>query len=152
MTPRQITPTVSIADQPSEAELRALKGWGFAGVVNLRHDGEPEQPLGTVVEGELVRGLGLDYLHYAVGPAPLTEAGVESVCKFLDDHAGQAGAGPLPQGGPGRGALVLIHQALAEKWSPAEAAAKGKALGPGGRRPPLRAKVEAYLHDHQANP
>src|SRR5437764_7642268 len=85
---RPITPGITIADQPTEADLRALKDEGYVGVVNLRNDGEPEQPLGTAAEGDQVRSQGMDYLHYGVGSAPLTEAGVGSVCDFLDRHAG----------------------------------------------------------------
>ena len=55
---------------PTEADLRALKDEGYVGVVNLRNDGEPEQPLGTAAEGERVRSLGMDYVHYGVGSAP----------------------------------------------------------------------------------
>src|SRR5690349_20826141 len=77
---RAITPTITVADQPTEADLSALKGEGYVGVVNLRHDGEPEQPLGTSAEGERVRSLGMDYLHVGVGGAPLTAEGVGSVC------------------------------------------------------------------------
>ncbi|MHC5543439.1 hypothetical protein ACYOEI_34890, partial [Singulisphaera rosea] len=76
---REITPGITIGDQPSGPEIEAFKGEGYVGVVNLRNDGEPEQPLGTAAEGEHVRGLGMDYLHYGVGAAPLTKAGVESV-------------------------------------------------------------------------
>ena len=64
---RAITPQVTIGDQPTEADLARLKAEGYTGVVNLRNDGEPEQPLGTAAEGEEVRALGMDYLHMGVG-------------------------------------------------------------------------------------
>ncbi len=65
-----VTDTITIGDQPDEGDLRALKKEGYVGVVNLRNDGEPEQPLGTTAEGDVVRALGLDYLHVGVGAAP----------------------------------------------------------------------------------
>ena len=68
---KQISPAVAIADQPTEDDLRALKKEGFVGVVNLRHDGEPDQPLSTVAEGEKVRALGMNYLHVGVGGAAI---------------------------------------------------------------------------------
>ena len=80
-------PGITIADQPTEEELRALKTQGYIGVVNLRHDGEPEQPLSTSEEGKKIQAMGLDYLHYGVGGGPLTAEGVASVCEFLDSHA-----------------------------------------------------------------
>jgi protein tyrosine phosphatase (PTP) superfamily phosphohydrolase (DUF442 family) len=87
MNRTEITPGLAIGDQPTEADLEALKREGYVGVVNLRNDGEPEQPLGTAAEGERVRALGMEYLHYGVGGAPLSEPGVGAVCDFLDRHA-----------------------------------------------------------------
>ena len=86
---RPITPTITVADQPTETDLKDLKGQGFTGVVNLRHDGEPEQPLSPAAEGQKLRSLGLDYLHVGIGGAPLPERGVRDVCAFLDQHKDQ---------------------------------------------------------------
>lgn len=143
---RAITPTITVADQPSESELAALKDEGYVGVVNLRHDGEPEQPLGTAAEGEHVRSQGLDYLHYGVGGAPLTEEGVGAVCAFLDKHS----TGKVLvhcRKGARASALVLLQQAKVHQWSPAEAVEKGRAMGleiDGG----LKMMVELYLREH----
>jgi len=143
---RAITPGVTIGDQPTEADLARFKAEGYAGVVNLRNDGEPEQPLGTAAEGEQVRALGMDYLHMGVGGVPLTEDGVKSVCDFIDAH----GKVMVHCRKGGRAAaMVLLHQARAHGWAAAEAAAKGRALGlevDGG----LRAIVEDYLDTHRA--
>ena len=142
---RAITSQITIGDQPTEADLARLKAEGFSGVVNLRNDGEPEQPLSTSAEGEKVRALGMDYLHMGVGGSPLAQVGVESVCDFIDArgkvmvHCRKGGRAA---------ALVLIHQAKANDWSAAEAAAKGRGLGlevDGG----LRSIVENYLDDHR---
>lgn len=144
---RAITPGLTIGDQPTEEDLRALKDEGFVGVVNLRNDGEPEQPLGTAAEGEKARGLGLDYLHYGVGSAPLTEAGVGSVCDFLDRHADAGKVLVHCRKGGRAAALVLLHQARRNHWGPDEAIAQGKAMGlevEGG----LRTLVENYLKQH----
>ena len=67
---KPITPTITIGDQPTEADLEQLKHEGYVGVVNLRNPGEPEQPMSPQAEGETVRALGMDYLHYGVGGAP----------------------------------------------------------------------------------
>jgi uncharacterized protein (TIGR01244 family) len=143
---KPITPEITIADQPTEADLRALKDEGYVGVVNLRNDGEPEQPMGIAAEGAAARGLGLDYLHYGVGSAPLTAAGVGSVCEFIDKHAG-AGKVLVHCRKAGRAAaIVLLQQAKAQRWSPDEALARGKAMGlevDGG----LKTLVENYLRD-----
>jgi uncharacterized protein (TIGR01244 family) len=142
---RAITGQITIGDQPTEADLARLKAGGYTGVINLRNDGEPEQPLSTSAEGEKVKALGMDYLHMGVGGSPLTEAGVKSACDFIDAH----GKVMVHCRKGGRAAaIVLIHQARANEWSAAEAAAKGRGLGlevEGG----LRSIVENYLDDHR---
>ncbi len=136
---------LEIADQPTEAELKGLRDEGFVGVVNLRHDGEPEQPLRPADEGALVGGVGMDYLHVAVGGQPLTESTVGAVCNFLDAHAGQKVLVHCRKGGRAA-ALVLLHRARNEGWTAAEAIERGKALGLAVDGP-LRVLVENYLAD-----
>ena len=51
---RPVTPKIIIGDQPSEEDLLECKYEGFGGVVNLRNDGEPEQPISTSAEGDKV--------------------------------------------------------------------------------------------------
>ena len=145
---REITPTIVIADQPTEADLASLKAAGFVGVVNLRNDGEPEQPLSTAEEGEKVRALGLDYIHMGVGSAPLMEMGVDAVCRFLDEHTKDGKVLVHCRKGGRAAAVVLLYEALSNGWMPSEAAAKGAAMGlqvDGG----LRTMVETYLDDHR---
>ena len=67
---RPVTPKIIIGDQPSEEDLLECKYEGFGAVVNLRNDGEPEQPISTSAEGDKVARLGMEYLHYGVGGAP----------------------------------------------------------------------------------
>jgi uncharacterized protein (TIGR01244 family) len=144
---RAITTQIAIGDQPTEADLSELKKQGFSGVVNLRNDGEPEQPMGTSQEGEKARALGLDYLHYGVGAAPLSPKGVKGVCDFIDQHThGSQRVLVHCRRGPRAAALVLLHQARANHWNAAEAFAKGKAMGldvDGG----LKTLVESYLKE-----
>jgi len=146
MQTRPIDDRIIIADQPSEAELGTLRSAGYVGVVNLRNDGEPEQPLGTAAEGQIVRGHGLDYLHEGVGGRPLTPETVRAVSAFLDTHPGGKVLVHCRKGSRAA-ALVLIHKAQAEGWKADEALAKGAAMGlhvQGG----LRAIVEQYLAEH----
>ena len=144
---RPITPAITVADQPNEADLEALRSDGYTGVVNLRHDGEPEQPLGTAAEGERIRALGMDYLHYGVGGAPLGAEGVGAVLEFLDRH--ESGKVLVHcRKGSRAAALVLLHQARRHGWPAGEAIARGKAMGlevEGN----LRAMVEQYLAQQQ---
>jgi uncharacterized protein (TIGR01244 family) len=145
---KAVTSTITIGDQPTEADLAELKREGYVGVVNLRNDGEPEQPMGTREEGDKVRALGMEYLHYGVGAAPLAEQGVTAVSDFLDRHAQGSDKVLVHCRKGGRAAaLLLLQQARANKWSADEVVAKGKAMGlevDGG----LRMLVESYLREH----
>ncbi|MBX6314830.1 MAG: hypothetical protein IRY99_18215 [Isosphaeraceae bacterium] len=145
---RPITPTITVGDQPTEENLETLKREGYVGVVNLRHDGEPEQPLSPAAEGERARALGLDYLHYGVGGAPLAPEGVRSVLDFLDRHDSGKVLVHCRKGGRAA-ALVLLHQAQKRGWKPKEAIARGKeelGLEVEGN---LKTMVEQYLTEHQ---
>jgi uncharacterized protein (TIGR01244 family) len=142
---RPITPGITIGDQPTEDDLLECKYEGYSGVVNLRHDGEPEQPLGTAREGERVRVLGMEYLHFGVGGTPLGDPGVSEVCDFIDRLT--AGDGKVlvhcRKGGRAM-ALVLLQQARANGWGPQEAIEKGRAMGLQVEGP-LKIMVETYL-------
>jgi uncharacterized protein (TIGR01244 family) len=144
---RPVTAAITVGDQPTEADLEALAREGFTGVVNLRNDGEPDQPLNAVAEGEKVRALGMDYLHYGVGAAPLTASGVTGVCDFIDQHAQGSCKVLVHCRKGGRAiALLLIQQAHANNWNAQEVFAKGKAMGlevDGG----LKTLVESYLRE-----
>ena len=145
MQTRSITDRITIADQPTESEIGTLPGEGYVGVVNLRNDGEPEQPLGTSAEGEIVRKHGMDYLHEGVGGRPLTPETVNRVRAFLDAHDGKVLV--HCRKGSRAAALVLIHEAHSNGWKPEEALAKGAGMGlqvDGG----LRMIVEQYLAEH----
>ncbi|MHB1556587.1 MAG: protein tyrosine phosphatase family protein [Isosphaeraceae bacterium] len=142
---RPITSNITLGDQPTEDDLARLKREGYVGVVNLRNPGEPEQPLGPAEEGEKVLELGMEYLHYGVGGAPLSESGVESVCDFVDRLVGGSGKVLVHCRKGGRAmALALIQQARANGWKPEETVVLGQSMGlevDGG----LRMLVEVYL-------
>ena len=147
-TLKTITPTIAIAGQPTEADLEALKRQGYVAVVNLRNEGEPEQPIGPAAEAVVAQGMGLDYLHYGVGGAPFDPAGIATVNGFLDRHEGQKVLVHCRSGGRAS-AVVLLHEAKARGWTAAEAIEKGRALGldvKGG----LQVMVEQYLAAHSA--
>lgn len=142
---RAITEAITIGDQPTSEDLARFRDEGYVGVVNLRNPGEPEQPLGPAEEGREVEGLGMEYVHYGVGGAPLSEPGVEAVCDFVDRHT-QAGRKVLVhcRKGARAAALVLIQQARANRWPADEVITKGQQMGldvDGG----LRTLVEVYL-------
>src|SRR5262245_10551454 len=127
---RSITPGITIGDQPTSGDLADFKAEGYVGVINVRHDGEPEQPMSTAEEGERVRDLGMEYLHYGVGGAPLAEPGVSAVCDLIDRLSSGEGKVLVHCRKGGRAAaLVLLQQARANGWTADEALEKGRALG-----------------------
>ncbi len=143
MPVQRITPTIAIGAQPTEAELEALKGEGFVGVVNLRSEGEEEPAFDPSVEGEIVRALGMDYLHREVASAALTEQTVDEIDRFLENHA----PGKVLvhcRKGKWSAALVLLLQAKAQGWPPSEIFEKGRAMGLTVEGL-LRSAVETYL-------
>lgn len=145
---RAITPNLTVADQPTEADLESLSQQGYRAVANLRNDGEPDQPMSTSQEGEQVHRLGMDYLHFGVGSAPLNPDGVAAFSEFLDRHAADKVLVHCRKGGRAA-ALVALHRALSEGWPPDEFDAKARALGitvEGG----LKTLVENYLREHGA--
>jgi uncharacterized protein (TIGR01244 family) len=147
MNVRAITDTILIADQPEVDELSALPGQGYVGVINLRNDGEPEQPLTTAAEGDLVRSVGLDYHHLGVGSLPLTPDGVNAVREFLDRNTPRGKVLVHCRRGGRAAALVLLHLALRNGWTGPQALDQAAPLGlavDGG----LRTLVERYLDDH----
>jgi uncharacterized protein (TIGR01244 family) len=144
---RPITASITIGDQPTEADLNQLKLEGYTGVVNLRNDGEPDQPMTTTDEGNKVRALGMDYLHSGVGSVPLSMQQVMAVCDFVDKHSQGAEKVLLHcRRGPRAAALLLLQQARAQNWASEEVFAKGKAMGlevDGG----LKMLVDRFLQD-----
>ncbi|APW60792.1 beta-lactamase hydrolase domain-containing protein [Paludisphaera borealis] len=141
---RAITDRITIADQPEASDLADLKKEGYVGVVNLRNDGEPEQPLSVDEEGTKVRALDMAYLHFGVGSAPLADPGVVEVCDFIDRLTDEGKVLVHCRKGGRAAALVLLQQARAGGWKADEALAKGEAEGlrlDGG----LKTKVEDYL-------
>jgi uncharacterized protein (TIGR01244 family) len=144
---RAITPTITLGDQPTESDLEQLQQEGYVGVINLRNDGEPDQPMSTAAEGAKVRALGMDYLHYGVGGAPLSQEGVTAVCDFIDQHAEGSNKVLVHCRKGGRVVpLLLLQQARANNWTADEVIAKGKAMGlevEGG----IKALVENFLRE-----
>jgi uncharacterized protein (TIGR01244 family) len=77
--PRQLSARVAVGGQPTVDDLRRLREQGFAAVVNLRPDGEADQPLPPDAEGFAARESGLDYSHVPVAVADLDPEQVRKV-------------------------------------------------------------------------
>jgi uncharacterized protein (TIGR01244 family) len=145
MTAREVTPQILVADQPTEADLDELMAAGLRGVVNLRHAGEPEQPLDPEGEGEAARARGLKYLHRGVGGAPISSELVADVTRFIAEQTQDEGRVLVHCRKGGRAAaLVLLAMARMRHWNAADVIEQGRSLGlvvEGG----LKQVVEEYL-------
>jgi len=141
---RPITDRITIADQPAKEDLARFRAEGYVGVVNLRNDGEPEQPMDVAGEGREAEALGLAYHHLGVGGPPLSDPGVAEACDFIDRESAKGKVLVHCRKGGRAAAIVLIQQAKANGWTAAEAIAKGREAGL-ALDPPLQAKVQAYL-------
>jgi len=144
---RAITASITISDQPTEPDLAQLKQEGYTAVVNLRNEGEPDQPMSALEEGNKVRALGMDYLNSGVGSLPLTMQQVVAISNFVDKHShGTEKVLVHCRRGPRAAALVLLQQARAQHWASEEVFAKGKEIGlevDGG----LKMLVDRFLQD-----
>ncbi|GLS43590.1 TIGR01244 family sulfur transferase [Methylobacterium brachythecii] len=76
----KITPVdekLSVAHQPSEAEIAALGANGVALLINNRPDGEEAGQPGTQAEAAAAKAAGLAYLHIPVTGPSLSRADVD---------------------------------------------------------------------------
>ncbi len=86
--PVKIAADVGVTDQPTEAELKALSGQGYRSVINLRREGEANQPMSPAEEGEKARAAGLGYGHVPVNSATLSDKEVQEFGKLMDSLPG----------------------------------------------------------------
>ncbi|WP_269933471.1 TIGR01244 family sulfur transferase [Aminobacter sp. HY435] len=75
---KQITDTLWISGQPTDAELAAARAAGVTRIINNRPEGEePGQP--TVAEAAARAGqLGMEFVHIPVVPGQITRKAVEN--------------------------------------------------------------------------
>jgi uncharacterized protein (TIGR01244 family) len=77
---RVVRPGLAFGGQPTRQTLERLVEMGFRTVVNLRTERE-----GAVEEGQIVRGLGLDYVWVPVTASTFSLEDIEAVERVLDD-------------------------------------------------------------------
>ncbi|HEY0793714.1 MAG TPA: protein tyrosine phosphatase family protein [Chthoniobacterales bacterium] len=73
----QLNERITVGAQPTAEDIRRLKREGFASVVNLRTEGEEDQPLSPEAEGRAVESAGLAYLHLPVSAETMTPERVD---------------------------------------------------------------------------
>lgn len=123
----KITDDITVAAQPSEAELQALAGEGFRTVLNLRHDGEDHQPLAPAAEGEVVREAGMAYVTL---PVSMKDAGPALVDRFREALSkADKPAFVHCKLGKRAGAFVMMDHAVKQGWSGQETLDQAAAMG-----------------------
>ena len=81
---RSISAKVAVGGQPSAEDLARLRAQGFAAVVNLRTEGEADQPLSPSAEGDAAAAAGLAYDHIPVSLAALDAGQVDRLRAAID--------------------------------------------------------------------
>jgi uncharacterized protein (TIGR01244 family) len=143
----KISDKLTSGKQPSEEEIRKLAGQGFKTVINLRTSGEEDQPLSPEEEGELLKKLGIEYLHIPVsskeGPKP------SQVDRFREEV--ERRSGPIfvhCRRGKRAGGFSMIHRAIKERMKGEEALEKAMSMGFECEVPALKEFFVDYINNH----
>lgn len=131
---------------PDAEQLAQLAGEGFQTVVNLRTEGERNQPLTPEEERHEVERLGMHYLHY-----PVTNVGLSD--DVVDAFRERIGALPRPlfvhcASGMRSGAFVMMHVAAEACLRGETTLEKANAMGLACDQPALAEFVKRYVDQH----
>lgn len=134
--------------QPSEDELKELALQGFKTVVNLRTDGEEDQPLSPADEGEKVRATGMAYVHFPVDREKMNPKLEDEFRKQLRSYASPVFV--HCSSGKRAGALVVIDKAVREGWSGEETLQRAEEMGFECEVPEMKDFVKNYVDSQRA--
>ena len=84
----KISDRISVGGQPTEDDLKLLSAEGFVGIINLRRDGEQNQPLSPAEQGMAAAAAGFKYFHIPVDSSDPKREQVEAVRNALDQIEG----------------------------------------------------------------
>lgn len=105
----KINDQLFVGAQPTSEQLEALSRQGFKSVVNLRAEGEDDQPLSPQAEGERVRELGMQYMNL---PVSMKSMKPELVHQFREELRNLPGPVFVHcHKGKRAGAMVMMHTA-----------------------------------------
>lgn len=142
----QIDESVTVGPQPSREELEALAAEGFRAVMNLRAEGEENQPMDPAEEEEVVVDLGLAYRHFPVSADDLDPETVNEFREHLDEiakpvfvHCRRAKRS---------GALVVMDRAVEQGMSGDEALQWAEEMGFECDVEELERFVRDYVDEH----
>jgi uncharacterized protein (TIGR01244 family) len=118
----KLTDKIEVAGQPTADEVKGLKTEGFTTVVNMRRDGEADQPLSPAEEGQVAQAAGMDYHHIPVDPNDPRPEQAAALKKLLDEAKGPVFLHCA--GGPRATAVALVASGLKDKEAALASAAK----------------------------
>jgi uncharacterized protein (TIGR01244 family) len=143
----QITDKLSIGPQPEREEFEELKEEGFRSVINLRVDGEDQEMVSPIDEGDLVAAQEMTYLHHPISTRQISPGQVDDFRQFvetLDDpvfvHC---------KAGTRAAVLAMMHKAVEENWSGARALDEAGKMGIKCDNEQLASFVKQYVDQHK---
>lgn len=139
----RINDDVTVGAQPSVDQLEKLRQQGFRSIVNLRTEGEEEQPLSPAEEGRKVSALGMTYYHEPVDSKEMSEAQVD---RFRERFADL----PTPvyahcKSGKRAGAFVMMDMAVRKGMSGEQTLKQAEDMGFECKEPELKKFVTGYV-------
>jgi uncharacterized protein (TIGR01244 family) len=145
----RINDQVTVGPQPDESALEDLSRQGFSTIINLRTDGEPDQPLSPADEKEVARRSNMSYVHV---PVPMKDADASVVDRFRAAFEQT----PKPvyvhcKSGKRAGAMVMIQQGLSMGLSGKQVIDKAKQMGFECDNEQLKSLVVEYVDSHRAH-
>ncbi|MEX0820395.1 MAG: protein tyrosine phosphatase family protein [Pirellulaceae bacterium] len=144
----QISEEVTVGGQPSGDKLEQLAKDGFKTVVNLRTEGEEDQPLSPNAEGEKVRELGMEYVHFPVSRDEMSPELEDEFRQRLPSFATPV----FVHCGSGKraGAFVVMDKAIKEGWSGEATLQRAEEMGFECNVPEIKEFVKSYVDSRQS--
>lgn len=143
----KISDRLYVGAQPDEDQLRDMARDGIKAVVNLRANGEEDQPLSPEAEGVRAREQGLQYLHIPVSSKHMRP---EQVDQFREE------LGHLPgpvfvhcHTGKRAGAFAMMHAAVEAGMTGEQALEQAERMGFECDVPALKEFVRGYVDRHR---
>lgn len=144
----QINEQITVGGQPAEGEIKQLAQDGFKTVVNLRTEGEEDQPLSPTAEGDKVRESGMEYVHF---PVSKDEMSPELADEFRQRFP-SFDAPVFVHCGSGKraGAFVVMDKAIKQGWSGEDTLKQAEEMGFECKVPEIKEFVKSYVDSRQS--
>ncbi len=143
---KKINDQITVSGQPTAEDITQLKNDGFRTIVNLRTEGEEDQPMSPDEERKAVEKAGMRYVHLSVSSATM---GPETVDKFRAQLPNFEGPVLVHcHAGMRAGAFTMMATATEEGWSGDETLEKAHAMGFECKAPELKQFVRSYVDGH----